>query len=314
MITEKKLIPSLRFPEFQHDGEWKEQKFGSLFEILPNNTLSRADLKDGKGEVYNVHYGDVLIKLKAYTDVQQESLPAIMTIDNIDKYLKARLQDGDIVIADTAEDETVGKCTEIVNTRETIVVSGLHTIPCRPQIKFAKAFLGYYMNSDAFHDKLLPIMQGVKVTSISKSALQNICLTFPESLEEQRKIANCLQTIDTIILSINERVEQLKAHKRGLLQKLFPQKGKTVPEYRFPEFQSDVEWEEKMFGDCLDYEQPQKYLVSTDSYKKDGIPVLTAGKTFVLGYTDDNYGIYTQLPVIIFDDFTTASRFVDFPF
>ena len=249
MNSEKKLVPSLRFPAFQQDGEWKEQEFGSLFNPLPNNTLSRADLKEGKGEVYNVHYGDVLIKLNSYTDIQQGKLPAIKTVNDIDKYLKSRLQDGDIVIADTAEDETVGKCTEIVNVHETIVVSGLHTIPCRPQIKFAQAYLGYYMNSNAFHNKLLPIMQGVKVTSISKSALQNIDLEFPESLEEQQKIAECLSSIDSYISSINEKVEHLKAHKTSLLQKLFPQNGKKVPEYRFSEFEKDRAWEMMKFGD-----------------------------------------------------------------
>jgi type I restriction enzyme S subunit len=67
-------------------------------------------------------------------------------------------------------------------------------------------------------------------------------------------------------------------------------------------------------GDVLDYEQPVKYLVKDTEYIDTGIPVLTAGKTFILGYTDEREGIYTDLPVIVFDDFTTASRYVDFPF
>lgn len=244
-----KIKPLLRFPAFIQDGEWKEQKFGGLFAFLPNNTLSRADLKEGEGDIYNLHYGDVLIKLNSYTDVQRDKLPAIKTVDDIERYRKACLKDGDIVIADTAEDETVGKCTEIVNVHNTLVVSGLHTIPCRPQIKFAQAYLGYYMNSNAFHNKLLPIMQGVKVTSISKSALQNIDLAFPESLEEQQKIAECLSSIDSYISSINEKVEQLKAHKKSLMQKLFPQGGQTVPEYRFSEFPKDGTWKKMKLGD-----------------------------------------------------------------
>lgn len=247
----KRLVPDLRFPAFLQDGEWKELVFGSLFTFLPNNTLSRADMKEGKGDVYNVHYGDVLIKLNAYTDIQQENLPAIKDVNNIDKYLNARLQNGDIIIADTAEDEVVGKCTEIVNVNNTIVVSGLHTIPCRPQFKFAQAYLGYYLNSNAFHNKLLPIMQGLKVTSISKSSLQNIGLTFPESLEEQQKIADCLSSIDSYITSCNKKVEQLKIHKKSLIQKLFPQIGQIVPEFRFPEYIHTKKWEEKKLGDCF---------------------------------------------------------------
>ncbi len=254
-----KIKPLLRFPAFIQDGGWKEQKFGGLFTFLPNNTLSRADLKEGEGDIYNLHYGDVLIKLSSYTDIQRDKLPAIKTVDDIERYRKACLKDGDIVIADTAEDETVGKCTEIVNVHNTLVVSGLHTIPCRPQIKFAQAYLGYYMNSNAFHNKLLPIMQGVKVTSISKSALQNIDLAFPESLEEQQKIAGCLSSIDSYISSINEKVEQLKAHKTSLLQKLFPQNGKNVPEYRFPEFQEDNVWEKKEFKEVIKVNSGRDY-------------------------------------------------------
>ncbi|WP_348518530.1 hypothetical protein [Campylobacter sp. CCS1377] len=65
----------------------------------------------------------------------------------------------------------------------------------------------------------------------------------------------------------------------------------------------------------LDYEQPKKYIVSNTNYSDNfAIPVLTAGKTFILGYTDENFGIFNNPPVIIFDDFTTAIQFVDFNF
>lgn len=74
-------------------------------------------------------------------------------------------------------------------------------------------------------------------------------------------------------------------------------------------------WQIKTLGECLDYEQPTKYIVKStkydDSYKT---PVLTAGKSFILGYTDELEGIFTQIPVIIFDDFTTDTKFVDFKF
>jgi type I restriction enzyme S subunit len=70
-------------------------------------------------------------------------------------------------------------------------------------------------------------------------------------------------------------------------------------------------------GDILDYEQPTKYIVKSTNYKDEyKTPVLTAGQTFILGYTDEKEGVYPKekLPVIIFDDFTTATKFVDFPF
>lgn len=87
-----------------------------------------------------------------------------------------------------------------------------------------------------------------------------------------------------------------------------------TPAIRFPDFLNDGEWEVKRLGDCLQYEQPQPYLVATEKYKQTGIPVLTAGKTFILGYTEETFGVYENIPVIIFDDFTTDSKYVDFPF
>lgn len=91
---------------------------------------------------------------------------------------------------------------------------------------------------------------------------------------------------------------------------------KLAPKLRFPEFQDAGEWDEKPLGECLDYQQPTPYLVSdtrySDAYET---PVLTAGKTFILGFTNEKNGIFKDnLPVIIFDDFTTATQFVDFPF
>ena len=74
-------------------------------------------------------------------------------------------------------------------------------------------------------------------------------------------------------------------------------------------------WIEYSLNELLSFEQPTQYIVKTTEYDdKYGIPVLTAGKSFVLGYTDEQDGIYTTLPVIIFDDFTTAIQYVDFPF
>ncbi|WRG15418.1 restriction endonuclease subunit S [Helicobacter pylori] len=80
-------------------------------------------------------------------------------------------------------------------------------------------------------------------------------------------------------------------------------------------FTTPSNWQRVRFGDILSYEQPTKFLVATTQYLQKGFtPILTAGKTFILGYTNDKHGIYTNIPVIIFDDFTTDSKMVNFPF
>ena len=94
------------------------------------------------------------------------------------------------------------------------------------------------------------------------------------------------------------------------------QEKTLVPRLRFPHFRNSNEWSFQELGDCLDYLQPTEYLVNSTAYSdKYDIPVVTAGKTFILGYTNETEGVFNQpLPVIIFDDFTTATQFVNFPF
>ena len=87
-----------------------------------------------------------------------------------------------------------------------------------------------------------------------------------------------------------------------------------VPKLRFPEFRDMPEWEPRQLSEVLDYEQPGKYIVEDTDYQDTGTPVLTANKGFVLGHTADTDGIYDNVPAIIFDDFTTDTKYVDFAF
>ena len=251
MTTKPTYTPALRFPDFLNNGEWEVKRFDESFSFLPNNTLSRAELNYEKGNTKNIHYGDVLIKFGERLDVKKEELPFITDEATTNKFHKAKLQNGDVVIADTAEDDAVGKCTEIVGMTDETVVSGLHTIPIRPQVPFAESFLGYYLNSESYRSQLRPLMQGVKVTSLSKSAINKTTILCPKSVEEQKKIAQALTALDELIAATTERLEQMKAYKKGLMQKLFPAKGKKLPELRFKEFEKDGEWEVKKLGDIF---------------------------------------------------------------
>ncbi len=165
---------------------------------MRNNTLSRAELSETEGSVYDIHYGDVLIKYGAVLDADADYLPRI-TDDLLAASLSCQhLEDGDVIIADTAEDETVGRCTELRGCGNKAIVSGLHTMACRPQFEFARGYLGYYLNSSSFHDQLLPLMQGIKVISVSKSAIGDTSVSFP-SMEEQKRIGCTLMRLDDLI-------------------------------------------------------------------------------------------------------------------
>lgn len=244
----KNRTPKLRFEGF--NDEWEKREFPNVFDGLQNNSLSRADLNSESGTVRNVHYGDVLIKFGDYIDASQESLPYITDETKVEKFKGSFLQDGDIVFADTAEDDTAGKCTEMQGTEGMKILAGLHTIACRPKEKYGPKFLGYYINSPAYHDQLKPLMQGIKVTSISKTALQNTNLTVPKLLKEQIQIGEYLSYLDKLIILHQHKIEKLQNMKKSCLQKMFPKCDEAVPEVRFKGF--STAWEKKTLGDCFD--------------------------------------------------------------
>jgi type I restriction enzyme S subunit len=169
-----------------------------VFDPIPNNTLSRVDLNYSGGKIKSVHYGDILVKYGAVTDSRKDVIPFISGAEPSD-YKNLILQNGDVLIADAAEDETVGKATEIAGITDVPVVSGLHTIACRPKVKMQPNYLGYYMNSPSYHQQLLPLMQGIKVLSISRANLAKTSVRYPAAEQEQAKIGRVFADFDTLI-------------------------------------------------------------------------------------------------------------------
>ena len=186
-------------------------------------------------------------------DVSKEKLPMISDESVLSKYKSSFLQNGDVIVADTAEDSTVGKCSEIAGLNDEVVLSGLHTIPYRPIEKFASGYLGYYLNSSAYHNQLIPLMQGIKVASISKSAMQDTDIVYPKSVKEQGKIGDYFQSLDHLITLHQRKCEETKILKKYMLQKMFPQNGQKVPEIRFKCFTED--WEQRKFGELVTIER-----------------------------------------------------------
>ena len=211
-------VPEKRFPGFTDD--WEQRKFDEVFDCtVPNNTLSRAELSYDEGTVLNVHYGDVLIKYGSVLDVQKDDIPRIPHRCRED-FNGALLQDGDVIIADTAEDETTGKACEIGNLQGSAIVSGLHTMVCRPRNRMALGYLGYYLNSNAYHHQLLPLMQGIKVLSLSRSNIQKTSVSYPIAVKEQQLIAYYFSQLDNLITLHQRKLEEMKKQKKALMQLL----------------------------------------------------------------------------------------------
>ena len=177
---------------------WEQRKLGDCFDFLQNNTLSRADLNPESGSARNIHYGDILIKFGDCLGLGSDKLPFVDDESILSKYVNSTLRVGDIIFADTAEDESAGKCVELVELPNEPVISGLHTIPVRPIFPFGSGYLGHYLNAPAYHNQLLPLMQGIKVISVSKTALQDTQICFP-SVSEQFAIGASLNALDFLI-------------------------------------------------------------------------------------------------------------------
>lgn len=237
-----------RFPKFHLD--WKEDEFKGIFDFHQTNTFSRSQMNNRRGFARNIHYGDILTKYGNILSDLQEVPYINKDISLLKVKEESYLQNGDIIIADTAEDLTVGKAMEVQNI-DGKILSGLHTILCRPKFKFAPRFLGYNLNSSSYRRNLIPLVVGVKVCSISKTNISKTLVMYPDDINEQQKIADCLSSIDDLISAEEKKLSLLNDYKKGWIQKLFPAEGKTVPEWRFPEFMNSGDWEENSLKKVL---------------------------------------------------------------
>ena len=275
----KKKVPELRFKGFTDD--WEERKFDECFNFpVSTNSLSRALLNYDEGDIKSVHYGDILIKYPAILNIKNDKIPYI-TGGKLEKYKSSLLENGDLIFADAAEDETVGNAVEVNGLTEENLVAGLHTIVARPKDKKAEFFLGYYINSNTYHRQLLRLIQGSKVSSISKGNLQKTLVSFPKDFEEQQKIGAFFKKIDDTIALHQRKLDLLKEQKKGYLQKMFPKNGAKVPELRFAGFADD--WEERKLGEVATLSSSKRIHLS--DYVTEGIPFYRGSEISTGGIT-----------------------------
>ena len=210
--------PKVRFNGFTEP--WQRASLVDLFDLSVRHfSHSRDFLTSSPQQVATIHYGDILVKYGSVVSFGKDDIPYIAS-SKVEDYKSASLQDGDVVMADTAEDEVAGKVVEIRNVGANCIVAGLHTIVARPKVSFAPNYCGYFFNSPLYHNQLLPLMQGIKVLSINKPALEPTLVYYPSSLEEQEKIGNLLSDLDASISGIIEQMQKLRKIKKALLERM----------------------------------------------------------------------------------------------
>jgi len=220
---ESERLPKWRFKEFK--GEWKGELLGDIYTFKVTNSFTRDDLNYEIGSVKNIHYGDIHKKFATLFDIEREKVPFINPSVSIAKINpECYCTEGDIIFADASEDlKDVGKSIEIVNLNNEKLLSGMHTLLAKQrETKLIVGFGGHLFRSNAIRIEIQKLAQGTKVLGISSGRLSNIKIWYPENKKEQEKIASCLSALDEIITVQTEEIEQLKRHKKGLMQGLFP--------------------------------------------------------------------------------------------
>ena len=211
LLTGKKRLPGF----FE---KWDKKPFNDVFVFGSTNTFSREQMSEEDLSVQNIHYGDILTKYGEILNVSEGNVPSL--IEEAGAKITSFVMDGDIIIADTAEDITAGKAVEIQGVGERKIAAGLHTMLCKPKKKwFALGWLGYYMNSEYYHRQLIPYITGIKVMSISKGNIVKTHILVP-CVEEQAAIVNILSTADHEIRLLRQSIEQEKQKKKALMQLL----------------------------------------------------------------------------------------------
>ncbi len=212
---------------------------------------------------------------------------------------------GDILIAKITPcfENGKGAYTATLETSVGFGSTEFHVLRC----KIDPEFIFFHTVSFEFRKRLEAEMTGTAGQKrVQAESIAKYRIAVPPIIE-QRKIAAILTTQDKVIELKEKCLAEKQRQKKYLMQQLLT--GKK----RLPGFSKS--WQTVELGEIFNYIQPTAYLVKTtdydDSYKT---PVLTAGKTFILGYTNELEGIFTEVPVVIFDDFTTATKYVDFPF
>ena len=305
--SETKKLPKLRFPGF--DGEWDEIRLGNIVKEMTDFVASGsfASLKQNVKIYDSLNYA-IYVRL---TDLRKHlNYNELKYVDEFSyKYLtKSNLHGGEILIANIGAN--VGEVFLMPNIDSKATIAPNMIIIRENKVRYINKFMYFQLREGSGRKSILDVISGSGQPKLSKTDLKSIKLQIP-NIPEQQRIASFLTSADEYISNLKSQKEALEKYKKAMMQKIFSQEIRFKDEDR----KDYPDWEQRKLGELLDYEQPNSYIVKNTDYNNTyKTPVLTAGKTFILGYTNETSNIFKNLPVILFDDFTTSIQFVDFQF
>lgn len=228
-----KYLPKLRFPEFKDEGEWQVVRLGDVVRCFSGGTPSATNKDYYGGDIPFIRSGEL----------HSSKTELYLTRAGLENSSAKMVEKGTILYAlygATSGDVGIARVSGAINQAILAII---------PNANIDKMYLYQYLSysKDFIINRFLQGGQG----NLSASIITSLSIPLP-TIQEQKKIASCLSSLDECIALSKKKLEQLKAHKSGLMQKLFPAPGKSLPEYRFPEFQYADNWQTQTLGELGD--------------------------------------------------------------
>jgi len=239
-----KTFPRLRFPEFRDAAGWEERTLGNEGELLTSLT-GKAGTDFDAGQARFVTYMNVFSN--TFADPKDLRFVDVKEGENQNAVVR-----GDVFFTISSETpDEVGMSSVLLEDLENCYLNSFCAL-----FRFTKSkklnslFTGYSLRQPLVRGYFTKKAQGSTRFNLSKDAFRSLPLFVP-SPAEQKKIAECLTTLDEVIAAQSQKLDALKTHKKWLMQQLFPREGETLPRLRFPEFQNGSGWKLKKIGALL---------------------------------------------------------------
>ena len=229
--SKRELKPTLRFPEFRSNPAWEISTVGELGEVVTGSTPSTS-----KAEYYG---GDRLFVSPADIADARFVSKTKTTLTELGFAQTRKIKPNSVLFVCIGS--TIGKIVQ--NTEECATNQQINSVV--PSDGSSNGFVYYVLRNESRRIATLAGNQAVPI--INKSLFSSATIACPKK-KEQQKIADCLSSLDELIAAHSRKLDALKAHKKGLMQQLFPREGETLPRLRFPEFKDEPEWEVKKAG------------------------------------------------------------------
>jgi Restriction endonuclease S subunits len=272
--NDKMIVPKLRFKEFDSSQEWKKELIGDF--------LTESRIKGNKGNEAKK------LTVKLWGKGVYEKDDSIQGSENTQYFIR---KSGQFIYSKLDfSNQAFGIIPIELDGYESTV-----DLPCFDVKEgLDTKFLLEYVQRPEFYKKNGEIADGGrKAKRIQVETFLSFPLYKPVNKEEQQKIADCLTSLDDLINGENKKLELLKEHKKGLMQKLFPAEGETMPEWRFPEFRDSGPWLQTTLGDEVAYENGKAH---ENDIEENGRYIVVNSK-FIS--TDGDVKKYTNNPSLI---------------